>query len=206
MAPRNILVGGVLMRAGFRLIQHPAEVLVIASSYQGGTCVSTKAISSKASAEGTSILSVFQWSDWQWVSSNYLMDGIRASVFSNTHPHFVYILHQQMPKPSCLEFDWSLGLLGMPHILKGGGEQAVMVQARAPSWRGRVHEGRWWCCRGWAQFGPVVAPRQGVILVLLHGHAGQREVGAARGAGRLVLGTPKVELPASLERCHRRMR
>ena len=52
-----------------------------------------------------------------------------------------------MPKTSCLELDWRLRLQGLPHILKCDVEQAVLIQARAPGWKGRVLEGWWWCCR-----------------------------------------------------------
>ena len=68
--------------------------------------------------------------------------------------------------------------------------------------RGGAASGRWHSRRGrqvQAPCGPIVVAGQdqGVILGSLHGHAGQREVGATRGAGGFPRRTPKVEGPGS---------
>ena len=152
------------------------------------------------------------------------MDGIRAGVFGNAHPHFVYVHHHQVPKPYCLELNWRLRHLGLPHILKCQVEQAVTIQTRAPGWRGRVLEGWWRCGRdrgerrrrrsGWwrscndkrgigAPLRPVVLASKPVILGSTHGHAGEREARAARGARRGPRRAPEVEPPASSTHCQR---
>ena len=155
MAPRNVLVRGIFTRIGFCLIQHPAKVLLILSSGQEDTRAPTHKQSAsnqqqnqhRGHGSGIALKALHTMHFLQCIGSSHLVDGIRANVVGHAHPHFVYILHQKMPKTSCLELDWRLRLQGLPHILKCDVEQAVLIQARAPGWKGRVLEGWWWCCR-----------------------------------------------------------